>query len=294
MRRVETRLGGLLTQERDRRVAADGYAACLVGDIGALVRVGYRIRAAVCVTGYLAAGGDPKGAEIVDAAAALELLDTSHLIRHDTRDGAVLRRGLPTLHVSHAAEHERNGWRGESRRFGEGMAVLAGDLALALADRLAVGLPQRARSVWDELRTDRVLGAYSEAARAGEYRDEPWPAECLGDCGHGCAAGWYAVEQPLLLGAALAGRRDLDPHYGELGRAVHAGWRLRGFLGGGQGFDGMARLLREVLFDQDSHDRAELLITEQLDRARAALRAAPLRADWRAELYDCLEALTRP
>ncbi|MEV7027046.1 hypothetical protein, partial [Kitasatospora sp. NPDC093558] len=221
-------------------------------------------------------------------------LDTGHLIRHDTREGAVLRRGVPTLHVSHAAEHERHGWRGESRRFGEGMAVLAGDLALTLADRLALTLPARARGTWDDLRTDRVLGAYGEAARAGEYQDDPWPAECLDGCGSGCASGWYAVEQPLLLGAALAGRRDLDPHYGELGRAVHAGWRLRGFLGGGQGFDGMAQLLREVLFDRDAHDRAELLIAEQLDRARAALRAAPLRADWRAELYECVAALTRP
>ncbi|MEV7025566.1 hypothetical protein AB0O00_25965, partial [Kitasatospora sp. NPDC093558] len=54
MQRVETRLGGILTQEHDRRVTTDRRAAALVSDLGALVRVGYRLRAALCVAGYLA------------------------------------------------------------------------------------------------------------------------------------------------------------------------------------------------------------------------------------------------
>ena len=39
------------------------------------------------------------------------------------------RRGAPTTHAVYAREHRAAGWTGESRRFGEGAAILIGDLA---------------------------------------------------------------------------------------------------------------------------------------------------------------------
>jgi geranylgeranyl diphosphate synthase type I len=283
--RVEERLRGLVAGEHRRWNAVDPRAATLVGGIAELVRAGGdRCRPVICLTGYLAAGGDPDGTEAVEAAAALELLDTCLLIRSDVRDNAPLRRGIPTLHVSHAAEHERNGWRGESRRFGEGTAVLAGDLALAYGDRLAAGLPTAAWQVWDELRTERVIGAHAHAAAATEYLDDPWPGRCISGCTRGCGAGWYALHHPLLLGAALAGRPELTPAYEDFARALHAAWRLRGFLEGGPGYDWDAQLVREVLFQDDTRDMAERIISDLVHRATRVAASAPLAPGWRAEL----------
>ncbi|MFI9099278.1 polyprenyl synthetase family protein [Streptomyces fildesensis] len=282
---VEERLRGLLAGEFDRWHAVNPRAASLVGSITELVRAGGdRIRPVICVTGYLAAGGDPTSTAIVDAAAALELLDTCFLIRSDIRDNAPLRHGIPTLHVSHAAEHERSGWRGESRRFGEGTAVLAGDLALAYADRLASRLPAAAWQLWDELRTERVIGAHTDAACATEYLDDPWPGRCIAGCAKGCGAGWYALHHPLLLGAALAGRQDLATSYRDYARPLHAAWRLRGFLEGGPGYDWDAQMLREVLLGTEERDTAERIISQLVARADRVVDAAPLAPGWRDEL----------
>jgi geranylgeranyl diphosphate synthase, type I len=283
--RVEERLRALLSEEHSRWRALDSRAATLVESLAELVAAGgERVRPAIFLTGYLAAGGDPDDQRVVDTAAALELLDTCFLIRSDVRENAPLRRGIPTLHVSHAAEHERNGWRGESRRFGEGTAVLAGDLALAYADRLASGMPAGAWQIWNELRTERVLGAHIDAAMASEYLDDPWPGRCIPGCSRGCAAGWYALHHPLLLGAALAGRRDLRAAFEEYARPLHAAWRMRGFLDGGPGYDWDAQLLRDILLDSSDRAMGERVITQLTGRACRVVATAPLALAWRTEL----------
>ncbi|MET9960289.1 hypothetical protein ABZ128_14785 [Streptomyces sp. NPDC006326] len=294
LERAEARIGGLLADEHGQWAVEDRHAAALVSDIAAVVRTaGDRVRPALFLTGYLAAGGDPESGHAVDAAAALEFLDAGLSIRTDTREGTALRRGLPTLHVSHAAEHERSGWRGESRRFGEGTAVLAGDLALSYADRLAAGLPEEARRVWDRLRVERVLGTHAAAAAGAAYQDDPWPGPCLtGGCPRGCAAGWYAVRHPLLLGAALAGGPELERFYGEFAAWLHAAWRLRGFLAGGPEFGDEAALLRDVLFDAHSRTGAERRIAELAAAAAHALAGAPLTDQWRSELIVHIGTLT--
>jgi geranylgeranyl diphosphate synthase type I len=288
LERVDQRIGALLAAEHRRRAGEGRRAAALVSDVAAVVRsAGDRIRAGLFLTGYLAAGGDPEAAGAVDAAAALEFLDAALAIRADSREGAALRRGLPTLHVSHAAEHERNGWRGDSRRFGDTSAVLAGDLALGYADRLACTLAGAARREWENLRTQRVLGAYETAVAAAAYQDDPWPAGCLAlACSPGCAAGAYAVHHPLRLGALLAGRPELAGPYTEYGLRLHAAWRLRGFLSGGPGYDDEAELLRDVLFDAEGRQSAEALTRELGEEATRSLAPAALPPAWHAELVS--------
>ncbi|MFE6972412.1 polyprenyl synthetase family protein [Streptomyces sp. NPDC057682] len=283
--RVEERLARLLADESRIRRTADPRSVVLVAGVAELVQAGAeRAHPVICLTGYLAAGGDPDGEDVVDACAALELLDTCLMIREDVRQNATLRRGIPTLHISHAAEHERNGWRGESRRFGEGTAVLAGDLAAAYGDRFAAGLPPRARELWENLRVERALGAHAEAAAATEYLDDAWPGQCLEDCGAGCGAGWYGLRHALLIGAALADRDDLREPYEEYARALHGAWRIRGFLRGGPGFDGDAQFLRDIFFDASARERAEDTVAELLARADAAVAGAPVAPHWRDEL----------
>lgn len=283
--RVEERLARLFAEEGRSRRTSDPRSAVLVAGVAELVQAGAeRAHPVICLTGYLAAGGDPAGEDVVSASVALELLDTCLMIRDDVRKNASLRRGIPTLHISHAAEHERNGWSGESRRFGEGTAVLAGDLAVAYGDRFAARLPDTAWELWDGLRTERAIGAHAEAAAATEYLDDAWPGQCLDGCGSGCGAGWYGLRHALLIGAALAGREDLRDPYEEYARAVHGAWRIRGFLRGGPGFDGDAQFLRDIFFDAQARESAEETIAGLLDRADTAVATAPVAPGWRTEL----------
>ncbi|KJY42852.1 hypothetical protein VR41_06035 [Streptomyces sp. NRRL B-1568] len=283
--RVEERLRGFLDEEHRLRRTSDARGAGLIESLAELVAAGGdRARPLIFLTGYLAAGGDPDRGEAVDAAAALELLDTCTLIRTDVRDNAALRRGIPTLHVSRAAEHERSGWAGESRRFGESTATLAGDLALAYAERLAARLPAEAWRIWDELRTERAIGSYAHEAMAAEYLEDPWPGRCISGCDRGCTAGWYALRHPLRLGAALAGRADLDASYDAYARPLHAAWRLRGFLDGGPEYAWDAQLLREILLEPEERDIAERMIHELVERSCRTATNSALAAGWHEEL----------
>ena len=59
----------------------------------------------------------------------------------------------------------RAAWRGEARRFGEGVAILVGDLAFVYADMLLAGAPPTAIAVFDELRIELNVGQYLDLRR---------------------------------------------------------------------------------------------------------------------------------
>ena len=74
---------------------------------------------------------------VVDAGAAFELLHAFALIHDDVMDGSATRRGLPHRPPRlRATATSVEVWRGEARRFGEGVAILVGDLAHVYADLL--------------------------------------------------------------------------------------------------------------------------------------------------------------
>ena len=139
---------------------------------------------------------------VVDAGAALELLHTFALIHDDIMDGSPTRRAMDTVHVQFEARHARDGWRGEGRRFGEGVAILAGDLAFVYADRMLAGAPRAAMEVFTELRIEVNVGQYLDLVGTARGRVAEDAARRI------CRfkSGKYTIERPLHLGAALAGR----------------------------------------------------------------------------------------
>src|SRR5262249_56567554 len=99
--------------------------------------------------GSVAAAGEPAREPVaVDAAAALEVLHAFALLHDDVLDDSPLRRGEPTTHERHASVHRAAGWAGEPRRFGEGVAAMAGGLAHVYADRLVSALSPAGRERW--------------------------------------------------------------------------------------------------------------------------------------------------
>jgi geranylgeranyl diphosphate synthase type I len=199
--RVEARLDALLADERDRWATFDPDLAHPMAEIRRLVLSGgKRLRPAFCTWGYAAAGGDPADEIVVDAGAALELMHAFALFHDDVMDDAATRRGEPTTHALAAAEHAAAGWSGESRRFGDGVAILVGDLAFVYADELMAAAPPAAWRIWNELRIELNVGQYLDIVGSVQRVRDVAKAERI--CRY--KSGKYTIERPLHLGAVLA------------------------------------------------------------------------------------------
>jgi geranylgeranyl diphosphate synthase type I len=198
---VEARLGQLLEAETARWAAFDEDLVAPMAHIARLVLGGgKRLRPSFCHWGFVGAGGPSDDQRIVDAGAALELMHAFALFHDDVMDDAVSRRGTPTTHTVFAEAHASAGWAGESRRFGEGVAILVGDLAFVMADQLLLDAPRDAWVIWNELRTELNVGQLLDIV--GSVRGDRRLDKAERICRY--KSGKYTVERPLHLGAVLA------------------------------------------------------------------------------------------
>jgi len=198
--RAQDRIAELLATERSRWAAFDADLDEPIGEIERLVLAGgKRLPPAFCHWGAVAAGGDGDADVVVDAGAAIELMHAFALFHDDVMDDAASRRGAPTTHVVFGDHHAQGGWAGEARRFGEGVAILVGDLAFVFADELMAGAPSAAWSVWNELRVELNVGQLLDII--GSVRRDRTVAKAERICRY--KSGKYTIERPLHLGAVL-------------------------------------------------------------------------------------------
>lgn len=169
--------------------------------------------------GYRAAGRDHDDRMLV-AAAALELLHTFALIHDDVMDGAPQRRGEPTVHAAHDMS----------------TAILAGDLALVLADDLlmSAGFPPKpsrdAFEVYSRMRREVIAGQFLDLTTSSEVDEDRARRIAV------LKSGRYSVMEPLLVGATLgdaSGKvQDALASFGEpLGEAFQLKDDLLGLFG---------------------------------------------------------------
>jgi len=190
--------GVLLAGGDDLRPGAESIAGLLAG--------GKRLRPAFCYWGWRGAGG-PDCPEIINAAAALELLHAGALVHDDLMDASATRRGQPSLHRQFEARHADRRWHGSAGAFGMGMAILLGDLLICWTDEMfhASGLPgdalRRGRPVLDRMRTEVFAGQYLDLL--GQAAGDETVAGALRVVEFKTTK--YTIERPLHLGAALAG-----------------------------------------------------------------------------------------
>ena len=196
-RRVALPEGGVLLDEIDRLVAAGGK----------------RLRPSFCYWGFRAVGGE-HGGEIVRAAASLELLHTFAIVHDDIMDRSDERRGEPTVHVKHGNE----------------VALLVGDLSLVLADDLffASGFEPSvlhdAFTSYSRMRQEVIAGQYLDVRSSTEATISVEDARRIAIL----KSGRYSVQEPLLIGAALAGgTQDLAESLNRFGEPVGEAFQLR-------------------------------------------------------------------
>ena len=205
--RVERRLELFLAPELDRWAAFDADLREPMTEIRRLVLSGgKRLRPAFCHWAFVGCGGDPDDPIVTDAGAAFELMHAFALFHDDVMDDAESRRGERTTHRMFAVRHGDAGWAGEARRFGDGMAILIGDLAFVYSDQLMAGANATAWRIWNELRIELNVGQVLDMLGSVQGVRDLAHAERI--CRY--KSGKYTIERPLHLGAALAAPERFD------------------------------------------------------------------------------------
>ena len=209
--RVQEALDDFLDERATRLAPLGDDAAPLLAEARAVVSGGKRFRAAFCYWGYRAVAGtsydDASDDALVRACASLELLHASALVHDDYMDASDTRRGRPATHRGFAAEHRRDGWRGDAEQYGASAAILLGDLVLSWSDELLrrCGLPldrvAAALDVFDACRSEVITGQFldvSVQARGAADVDAAMTVLRY-------KSAKYSIERPLHIGATLAG-----------------------------------------------------------------------------------------
>jgi len=204
---IQTSIDRFLASQKPILAAIGAETLPLWESANTLLNGGKRLRSLFCYSGWRAAFGDSSHrAEVITAASSLEFLQACALIHDDVMDGSDTRRGLPAAHRQFASMHRGNQWLGIPDRFGEGAAILLGDLCLSWADQLLLtsGLPAKnltaAKNVYDEMRTELMAGQYLdllEQARGGGSVERALRVVRY-------KSAKYTIERPLHIGAALA------------------------------------------------------------------------------------------
>lgn len=212
--RVEEELRRFVAAEREAMTLGDPAAEPLFAELERVIHAGgKRLRPLFCCLGHLAAGARV-GEEAIRAAAGLELLHTFAIVHDDVMDRSPTRRGSPSSWVHLAEEHRRAGHVGDPAAYGVAAAVLAGDMALVLADRalLESGFPpdrlMPALRRYDRMRVEVVAGQYLDVLASHRGAASEADARRIAVL----KSGGYTVEAPVQIGAILggAGERLLD------------------------------------------------------------------------------------
>lgn len=182
------------------------------------LRGGKRLRARFCVTGWRAVASGSGSTEVpesvVAAAAALEVFHAAALVHDDVIDNSDTRRGRPSAHRILEGDHRDAGWHGDAQAFGRSGAILLGDLLVAWSDDLfeeglshaPSSVASTARAEYARMRRDVTVGQYLDVAEEAVFAtqpDETHAERALRVASFKSAR--YSIQQPLLIGAALAG-----------------------------------------------------------------------------------------
>ncbi|MBM6405308.1 polyprenyl synthetase family protein [Phycicoccus sp. CSK15P-2] len=187
----------------DARVDAGALRVGLVDELGTrLMHHGKRIRPRLTHWGWVLAGAPASARDdLVRVAAAMELLHLFGLLQDDVMDRSDTRRGRTTLHVEATGRHRRADGLGDATLFGDSVAVLVGDLALAEAAMLVSPTSPEVRRVWRLMTVELVEGQLLDVTHAADRRRDVTTSRRIARL----KSGRYTITRPLQLGALVAG-----------------------------------------------------------------------------------------
>ncbi len=240
---VDERIGHFLGARETILLSVAPELAPLPAFSRQLLSGGKRFRALFCYWGHKAVDtGEARGTAslepVIGTAAALELFHAAALVHDDIIDRSDTRRGAPAAHRRFEALHTENAWEGSAASFGEGAAVLLGDLLLgfsddllaeALAEDVAADRAVAVRREFGRMRAEVIAGQYLDileehAWRAGREEDLLPRAERV----IVYKSARYSVQAPLVLGALLAGAASGQLHaLREFGLPLGIAFQLR-------------------------------------------------------------------
>ncbi|WP_251449472.1 polyprenyl synthetase family protein [Microbacterium sp. Marseille-Q6648] len=219
---ISQRLDTFVAAQREATAGLGDEARLLIDAAATALSGGKRLRGRFCLAGWQAVAGAGGAApepseDVLAAAAALEIFHAAALVHDDIIDNSDTRRGRPAAHRSLESAHRAAGWTGDPDSFGRSGAILLGDLLVAWsADLLDEGLAtappgttRAARSEYTVMRQEVTIGQFLDIAEESAFVSEP-------DERHAERAlrvaslksARYSVQQPLAIGAALAGADD--------------------------------------------------------------------------------------
>lgn len=174
-----------------------------------LLNGGKRIRGALAIESYRLFGGTDDTL-IVQAACALEMLNTYMLVVDDIQDRSELRRGGKTAHIRLKDYHEAQHLKGDALHFGEALAMNSFLIAQHTASSILTQLPTDAATIIKALQTvnqclvvtahGQTMDLFVEAAGRASDADVNNILEWK--------TAYYTFINPLQLGAILARATD--------------------------------------------------------------------------------------
>ena len=196
-REVDAQLSHTLNDSRRQGESYGPEVGAMIDAVSSLCeRGGKRLRPGLCVVGALCVQEGVELAPLLSAGVALELLQAYFLIHDDWMDQDDTRRGGPTAHVS-------LGRRFRSRALGERAAILAGDHAVALAQKCLLDVAasparlQKAMRTFAEMQLAAVAGQQLDIIARTKNPELTYELKTSS----------YTVTGPLRLGAELSGAK---------------------------------------------------------------------------------------
>ncbi|GAB3598712.1 polyprenyl synthetase family protein [Microbacterium tumbae] len=207
---------------------------------GRTLEGGKRLRARFCHAGWEAvARASDRTAAAPDAlwgvCAALEVFQAAALVHDDLIDNSDTRRGRPSAHRALESDHAAAGWSGDAASFGRASAILLGDLLVAWSDDLleeSIAAHPNADAVRREyarMRRDVTTGQFLDIAEESAWSVSPLDQHAERALRViSLKSARYSVEEPLLLGALLAGAdADQQAALRAFGHPVGMAFQLR-------------------------------------------------------------------
>ena len=211
--KINERLGLFFDEQIEEASKISDYTRDVVANIKEYtLRGGKRLRPIFLIYGYKCLIEDDNIDAIIEASISIELMQSYLLIHDDIMDEDELRRGKPTFHIEYKNICAALFGEGEARKFGENMAILAGDLLEAY------GMDVLTNSRFKEEYVKRALRKYTEIVKnvgygqildiMSEKKKAITEAEIL--LIHKLKTASYTIENPLQIGAILAGAVEAD------------------------------------------------------------------------------------